>query len=76
MIPYTAYDIIRAVNHEVDLTRHPVREHRHGFGDDAALPRDDRSGGGGHPAGRSRLGGLAAAARALTARGPLAESRG
>lgn len=46
MLPYTAYDVVRMVNHELDLERKPVREFNHTFGDDAA-PRSDRPGGGG-----------------------------
>jgi hypothetical protein len=46
MLPYTAYDIVRAVNHEVDLTRSPVREHNHAFGDES-VDRSGRSDGGG-----------------------------
>jgi hypothetical protein len=46
MLPYTAYDVVRMVNHEIDLERNPVREFNHAFGDDSA-PRSGRSGGGG-----------------------------
>ena len=67
MLPYTAYDIIRAVNHEVDLTRPPVREYHHAFGEGPATGPDERGGGGGFPAGPTR-GGLWAALRALAAR--------
>jgi hypothetical protein len=45
MLPYTAYDIIRTVNHEVDLDRKPVRSFTHTFGDDST-PRSGRPGGG------------------------------
>ena len=40
MLPYTAYDIIRTVNHEVDLSRPPVHEHSHVFGDEPERPSD------------------------------------
>lgn len=46
MLPYTAYDIVRTVNHEIDLTRSPTRAHNHAFGDEP-VDRSDRSGGGG-----------------------------
>lgn len=73
MLPYTAYDIIRAVNHEVDLTRPPAREFHQTVGSETPLGSDDLSGGGGFPVGRSRVGfrrrgGLLAALRALAAR--------
>ena len=73
MLPYTAYDIIRAVNHEVDLTRPPVREFHHTFGSEADPGSDDVDGGGGFPVGRvepgfTRRGGLFAALRALATR--------
>ena len=46
MLPYTAYDVVRMVNHEIDLARKPVREFNHTFGDEST-PRSDRPGGGG-----------------------------
>ena len=59
MLPYTAYDIIRTVNHEVDLNRKPVRRFNHTFGDE--IPSgSDRPGGGGR--------GLFASALALLGR--------
>jgi hypothetical protein len=41
MIPYTAYDIIKAVNREFDLKRQPIREHYHSFGADGNQPPED-----------------------------------
>jgi hypothetical protein len=68
MLPYTAYDIIRTVYTEVDLSRTPVREHYHAFGADsgagAGSSTDGRGGGGGFPVSR----GLFASARALFGR--------
>lgn len=61
MLPYTAYDVVRMVNHEIDLARKPAREFNHSFGDDSA-PRSGRSGGGGR--------GLFASALAVLARRP------
>lgn len=46
MLPYTAYDIIRTVNAEVDLDRPAVRVFNHAFGDDPAPPSDRGNGGG------------------------------
>ncbi len=63
MLPYTAYDVVRMVNIEVDLQRKPVREYNHTFGDDAA-PHSDRPGGGGR--------GFFASTLALFARRPRA----
>ena len=68
MLPYTAYDIIRTVNQEVDLTRPPAREFHHAFGDEPGSEHDGPGGGGGFPAGRTRLGSLVAAFRTLAAR--------
>ncbi len=70
MLPYTAYDIIRTVNHEVDLTRPPVREFQHTFGDDTGADDNESGGGGGFPVSRGRFGGLRAAFRSLGVRSP------
>ncbi len=78
MLPYTAYDIIRAVNHEVDLTRPPVREFHHTFGSETPPESDDLGGGGGFPVGRvgsGRRGGLFAALRALATHPARARAR-
>ena len=72
MLPYTAYDIIRTVNHEVDLSRPPVREFHHTFGDDTGSDHDEPGGGGGFPVSRSRFGGLRAAFRLFGSRSPRA----
>lgn len=72
MLPYTAYDIIRTVNREVDLTRPPVREFHHTFGADPGADHDEPGGGGGFPVSRGRLGGLRAVFRFFGSRSPRA----
>jgi hypothetical protein len=72
MIPYTAYDIINAVNREVDLTRQPVREYQHAFGADGNQPPQDGSGtsGPGFSVAPSLFARLTAAVRSLGSQRP------
>lgn len=73
MIPYTAYDVINAVNREVDLTRQPIREYQHSFGADGdQAPRDGQNGPG-HPVSPGLVTRLTGLLRSLGRQSPSAQ---